>query len=259
MLKLLFLPGALFLLVILFRVVIPYISTAPWKRLIDSALYHRSRKEYDKSDMLLQKAVSKYPGQPEVYLDYFLNYGDEGNLKDRFEILMKGYQITADRVLAFFIGSTYLEHGLFTEAEKYLSTEESRKYMLETGITLLPELYYEKGDYARAEEEYVDFYSGLYKNDRNFSDTLKEMSPKDLITLALIRKASDGDYMSIMNLAPKTSVHSGMSWRDLLTSLQEKFKSLNPAVSGITGDPGDFNRKRRDYFQTRIKLIESYL
>jgi len=70
--KLLFLPGALFLLVILFRVVIPYFSVAAWKRLIDSALYHRSRGENVKSDILIDKALKKYPSQPEVYLDYFL-------------------------------------------------------------------------------------------------------------------------------------------------------------------------------------------
>ena len=259
MLKLLFLPGALFLLVILFRVVIPFVSTAPWKRLLDSARYHRQRKEMFKSDRLLEKAVEKYPDQPEVYLEFYLNYSESDNLKRRFEIIKKGFEITGDTVLGFFIGSTYLEHGHYTEAEKLLTSVEIRDYMIKKGITLLPELYYEQGNYQKAEAEFELFYRELYNDDRDFSELLKEMSPQDLMMLALIRKATGGDHFSIMAYAPKTSVHSNMSWRDLLSVLQDKLKALSPAVISITGDPGEFNRRRRDYFQSRIQLIESYL
>ncbi|MDC7227066.1 MAG: hypothetical protein PQJ61_09925 [Spirochaetales bacterium] len=259
MLKLLFLPGALFLLVIFFRVVVPYISTAPWKRIIDSALYHRTRKEFDKSDALLKKAVTKYPKQPEVYLDYFLNFSGSENLKDRFEVITEGYKKTEDTILGFFIASTYLEHGLLSEAEALLDTEKCREYMLKKGITLLPQLYYEQKNYKKAEEEFKLFYRGLYHDEGDFEDILKEMSPQDLIMLALIKKDSGSDYLKIMGYAPKTSVHTDMSWHDLLASLHEQLKNINPAEIGITGDPGEFNRRRKEYFTSRIKLIESYL
>ena len=259
MLKLLFLPGALFLLVILFRVVIPQISTAPWKRLLDNARYHRHRKEMDKSDKLLEKAVLKYPERPEVYLEYFLNNSDSADLKKRFDIISAGYKKTGDPVLRFFIGSTYLEHGLFSDADRHLDNPGCREYMLSKGITLLPELYYEQGDYDKAETEFEDFYRRLYNDDRDFNELLSEMSPQDLIMIALIKKAAGEDYKTIMDFAPKTSVHSNMSWRDFLSVLHGKLNSLDPATIGIQGDAGEFNRKRREYFQSRIQLIESYL
>ncbi len=259
MLKLLFLPGALFLLVIFFRVVVPYISTAPWKRLIDSALYHRSRKEIDKSDSLLIKALHKYPMQPEVYLEYFLNYSEAENIKSRFDVIFDGYQKTNDVILGFFIGSTYLEHGELENAEQLLDTEICREYMLKRGITLLPELYFEMGDYPKAEKEFLSFYRELYNSEGNLDDMLAELSPQDLVMLALIRKKSGGDYLSVMNYAPKSSIHSDMSWQDLLTSLQDKFIKLKPASTGLSGDPGEFNRRRKEYYQSRIQLIESFL
>ena len=259
MLKLLFLPGALFLLVILFRVVIPFVKTAPWKRILDNARYHRHREEMEKSDILLEKAVSKYPDRPEVYLEYYLNHSDSGNLKKRFDVILSGWTNTGDVILAFFIGSTYLEHGLFKEAAEYLDTPECRDYMLKKGITLLPELYFEQGNLERAEREFRLFYENLYNDGESFEKVLSELSPRDLITLALIRKESGDEYRAIMDYAPRTSVHSNMSWRDFLSVLQDKLKSLSPATTGITGDPGDFNRKRREYFQSRINLIESYL
>ncbi len=259
MLKLLFLPGALFLLVILFRVIIPFVSTAPWKRMIDSALYHRTRKETEKSDKLLEKALQKYPNRPEVYLEYFLNYSESQNLKNRFEVLSDGFRKTDDSVLCFFIGSTYLEHGMFSDAEKHLDSPKCREYMLKKGISLLPELYYEKSNYKKAEEEFILFYQDLYSVKGDLDKLLPEMSPQDLIMLAMIRKAAGGDHEAVMNNAPKSSVHSDMSWYDLLTALQEKLKKLEPAVISITGDAGEFNRRRKDYFQSRIDLIESYL
>ncbi|HAK45119.1 MAG TPA: hypothetical protein DCO79_04255 [Spirochaeta sp.] len=260
MLKLILLPGALFLLVIFFRVFVPHLKTAPWKRLIDSALYHRSRKETEKSDALLDKALNKFPMQPEVYLDYFLNYSEAENLKDRFEIISEGYRKTNDVILGFFIGSTYLEHGDLEKAKDLLNSDFCRNYMLEKGFTLLPELYYELGDYKKAEEEFEDFYRSLYDEYGNdFAETLEEMSPQDLIMLALIRKTSGTDYLSIMKHAPKSSIHSDMSWQDHLSDLQERLKKLNPASVGISGDPGVFNKRRKEYFSKRIQLIQSYL
>ncbi|MBI9106946.1 MAG: hypothetical protein JEZ04_09400 [Spirochaetales bacterium] len=259
MLKLLFLPGAIFLLVIFFRVVIPFISTAPWKRLIDSALYHRSREETAKSDALINKALLKYPDRPEVYLEYFLNYSESENLKKRFEVISNGYKRTNDVILGFFIGSTYLEHGKYSEAAALLDSPECRKYMIKKGITLLPELYFEQGNFSKAEEEFESFYRELYSDDGDFEKILEEMSPQDLIMLALIRKNSGSDYQKIMGYSPKSSIHSDMSWQDLRTALQDKLKNLKPAAVAISGDPGEFNRRRREYFQSRINLIESYL
>lgn len=258
MLKLLFLPGALFLLVIFFRVVVPYISTAPWKRMIDSALYHRTRKETEKSDALLEKALRKYPNRPEVYLEYFLNYSESQNLKNRFDVLSEGFEKTGDAVLSFFIGSTYLEHGMFSDAEKHLDSPECRDYMLNKGVTLLPQLYYEENNYPKAEEEFNLFYQNLYSL-KNVDELFNEMSPQDLIMLAIIRKKAGEDYKTVMDFAPKSSVHSDMSWQDLLSSLQDKLKKLSPAEISITGDAGEFNRRRKDYFQSRIDLIQSYL
>lgn len=197
--------------------------------------------------------------RPEVYLDYFLNYGESEDLKKRFEIISEGYNKTNDVILAFFIGSTYLEHGKYAEAASLLESPECREYMLKKGITLLPELYYEQGDFIKAEKEFESFYRTLYNDDGEFEKILSGMSPQDLITLALIRNSSGGDHLRIMGYAPKSSIHADMSWQDLRAALQDKLKKLKPAAVGITGDPGEFNRKRREYFQSRINLIESYL
>jgi len=75
----------------------------------------------------------------------------------------------------------------------------------------------------------------------------------------LIRKSAGSDYVKIMDCASKSSIHSDMSWQDLHSALQDKLNNLKPAAVGITGDPGEFNRKRKEYFQNRINLIESYL
>ena len=197
--------------------------------------------------------------QPEVYLDYFLNYSGSENLKDRFEVLKTGYEKTKDTVLCFFIASTFLEHGMLSEAEELLDTEDCRDYMLQRGITLLPQLYYEQKNYNKAEEEFESFYRKLYNDNGAFDKLLEEMSPQDLIMLALIKKDSGKNHLEIMKYAPKSSVHTDMSWQDLRSSFQEKLKNINPAEVGITGDPGEFNRRRKEYFQKRIQLIESYL
>ncbi len=260
MLKFLFLPGALFLGVILLRVVIPYISTAGWKRLLDSSRYAKFHKDFPKADKLLEKAVEKYPGQPEVYLEYFLNHSDTKNIAQRFSILKNGYEKTKDTALAFFLGSTYLEHGDFESAEFYLSSPECRAYMQARRLTLLPQLYYEQGRHTEAENEFIDFYSNLFGiAKKDFENSLDRLSPQELLTLAMIKKESGSDYSEILELAPKSSFHSDMSWKDLLQSLKESFNALEPAVTGINGDPGEFNRRRKDYYSRRIQLIESYL
>lgn len=55
----------------------------------------------------------------------------------------------------------------------------------------------------------------------------------------------------------KFSYH--LSWKDYLALLKEQFEELKPAVTGIMGGAGEFNRRRREYFQERIRLVESYL
>lgn len=259
MLKLLFLPGAIFLVVILFRVIIPNLKIAPWKRMIDDAAYHRHRDNFTKSDEIIEKAIRRFPDKPQVYLDFFLNHSDSSNLKQRFEVLMDGYAKTGDTILAFFIGSTYLEHGQYDKALEYLDTDECRNYMLKKGTTLIPEIYLGKKDFKKAEEEYIAFYSELYGKKDDLSDLLSEMSPQDLVLLALIKKEAGEEYNSIMDSAPKSSVHTNMSWVDLLKAFQDKLSNLKPAKTGIDGDAGEFNRKRREYFQSRIALIQSYL
>ena len=260
MLKFLFLPGALFLGVILLRVVIPYISTSGWKRILDSARYSRFHKDFNKADRLLEKAVEKYPNQAEVYLEYFLNHSDSTNLEHRFKILNRGYEKTKDTALSFFLGSTYLEHGEFDKAIFHLNGKECRNYMKARRLTLLPQLYYEQGRYSAAEKEFIDFYSDLFGiENAEFESNLDRLSPQELLTLAMIKKESGFEYSKILNLAPKSSFHSDMSWKDLLQSLKESFNALEPAVTGIDGDPGEFNRRRKEYYSRRIRLIESYL
>ena len=197
--------------------------------------------------------------RPEVYLDYFLNYGESDDLKKRFDVISEGYNKTQDVTLEFFIGSIYLEHGQLSEASALLEKPECRAYMIQKGVSLLPELFFEQGDYSKAESEFESYYRTLYKDDGDFKQILSGMSPQDLIMLALIRKSSGGDHLEVMGYAPKSSIHADMSWQDLRTSLQDKLKKLKPASIGITGDPGEFNRRRKEYFQSRINLIESYL
>ena len=147
--SILFLPGLLFLLVILFRVIVPLLKTPGWQRLLERARYLRHKGEDEKGDNLLQNAVEKYPRQPEVYLEYFLNHSNSKDLKGRFAILQKGFEQTKNRAIAFFIGSGYLEEGMFAEASEYLEAPGCREYLLEKRIPLLPQFYYEQGDYQQ--------------------------------------------------------------------------------------------------------------
>ena len=255
----LFLPGAIFLLVIFFRVALPLMKNPAWKRLIDDARYERSRENWSKSDLLLEKAIEKYASIGQVYLEYFLNYSDSANLQKRFLLLLEGYKKTGDTVLAFFIGNTYLEDGDYINALKFLKQKEIISYMEEKHIPLLAQLYYEEGDYNKASLEYEQFYRTVFNDKRPLNEMLSEQGASDLILYALISHDSDKDWKSIMSLIPKSSIHIESSWRDYMDKLQNQLKNLKPAVTGINGDPGEFNRKRKLYYTSRINLIQSWL
>ncbi len=257
--SILFLPGVLFLLVILFRVIVPLLKTPGWQRLLQQARYLRHKGEAERGDQLLQNAVEKYPQQPEVYLEYFLNHSNSKDLKGRFAILQKGFEQTKNRAIAFFIGSGYLEEGMFSEAAEYLEAPGCREYLLEKRIPLLPQFYYEQGDYKRARKEYLAFYRKVFTDVRDEEELLKLQSPQELILFALIQKSLDLSWGRTMALIPKKGVHADMSWKDYLALIKEQFEELKPAATGIRGDAGEFNRRRREYFEERISLVESYL
>ena len=258
-LSILFLPGVLFLLVILFRVIVPLLKTPGWQRLLQQVRYLRHKGEAEKGDRLLQKAVEKYPRQAEVYLEYFLNHSNSEDLKGRFAILQKGFEQTKNRAIAFFIGSGYLEEGMFSEAVEYLEAPGCREYLLEKRIPLLSQLYYEKGDYKRARKEYLAFYRKIFTDVRGEEELLKLQSPQELILFALIQKSLDLSWSRTMALIPKKGVHADMSWKDYLSLIKEQFEELKPAATGIRGNAGEFNRRRREYFRERIRLVEGHL
>ncbi len=257
-LSILFLPGGLFLLVIFFRVAMPAIKLPAWKRRLQKAQYERLRKNFDKSDRILSQALEKFPDRPDVYLEYFLVHSASEDLQHRFEVLRAGYERTKSADLAFFIGSAYLEEQMFDQAETYLSKEGVDNYIRNKKVPLLAQLYYEKAEFLRAEEEYLRFHRQLGPRAGD-DELLGALSAQDLCLLVLIRKALGADWRHTMSLVPKSSVHSDMSWKDYLSLLQEQYSKLKPATTGIQGDPGAFNRHRREFFQERIKLIESYL
>ncbi|MCK5198306.1 MAG: hypothetical protein KAR21_08145 [Spirochaetales bacterium] len=255
----LFLPGAIFLLVIFFRVVLPLLKNPAWKRLIDDARYERSRENSGKSDLLLEKAIKKYASIGQVYLEYFLNYSDSSDLQKRFLLLLEGYKNTGDTVLGFFIGNTYLEEGDYINALNFLKQIEIVNYMKDKHIPLLAQLYYEEGDYNKASLEYEQFYRTVFNDKRPLNELLSEQSASDLILYSLIIHEAGGEWESVMSLIPKSSVHIESSWRDYLDQLQNQLKNLKPAITGINGDPGEFNRKRKLYYTSRINLIQSWL
>lgn len=251
-------PGGLFLLVIFFRVVLPYLKTPPWKRLLDNARYERHAERFEKSDSLLEKALHKFPDRPEVYLDFFLNHSSSEDLKRRVAVLSRGFERTGDTALAFFLGNAYLEHGKFDQARTYLDTPECRAYMAEHRIPLFAQLLYEEGSYEQAEKEFLSFYQGVF-NTKGKEKTLEDLSAQELSLYVLIVKAMHGDWRSYMERIPKTSFHSDMSWKDYLRMLREEYGNLKPAVTGIDGAVSEFNRRRNEYFRERISLVESYL
>ncbi|MBN2048910.1 MAG: hypothetical protein JW760_00585 [Spirochaetales bacterium] len=252
-------PGALFLLVIFFRVVLPYLKNPRWKRLLDSARYERSREHEEKSDELLEKAILRFPQQPQVYIEYFLNHTDAGNIQRRVEILLQGYEETQDTALAFFLGNAYLEHGEFSTAGQYLNTPQCREYMVEHRIPLYAQLLYEEGHYEEAEKDFLDFYRRVFPSTDTQENVLDDLSAQELSLYVLILKAGGKDWRSVMDRVPKTSVHSDMGWKDYLSLLQDEQRKLKPAVTGINGDPAVFNRRRASYFSERIKLVQQYL
>jgi tetratricopeptide (TPR) repeat protein len=258
-LSILFLPGGLFLLVIFFRVAMPAIKLPAWKRRLQKAQYERLRKNFGKSDSILAGALEKFPDRPDVYLEYFLVHSASEDLQHRFEVLRAGYERTKSADLAFFIGSAYLEEQMFDQAETYLRKEGVETYIRNKKVPLLAQLYYEKAEFPRAEEEYLRFYRQLEPEAADEAELLGALSAQDLCLYVLIRKALGADWRQTMSLVPKSSVHSDMSWKDYLSLLQEQYSKLKPATTGIQGDPGAFNRHRREFFQERIQLIESYL
>ena len=254
--KLLYLPGLLFLLVTFFRVLLPILKTPAWKRIIDSARYERVKK---KSDKLLLKAVEKYPDQPAVYLEYYLNHSDSGDLQSRFEILKKGWEQTQDTTLSFFIGSAYLEEGELEAASKHLETAEVKDYISRKHVFLLPLLYRDQNRLKEAEEEFWDFHGVKKTNEKGKAEALSAMSAQDMIPLALILKDQSRDWRKIMASAPVKSVHSDMSWTDYRNQLEESLSQLQEARTGISGPPERFNQKRRQFYQERLSLIDEYM
>ncbi|MFP4178943.1 MAG: tetratricopeptide repeat protein [Spirochaetaceae bacterium] len=252
---LLLLPGLLFLLVIFFRVVLPLIKTPGWKRAIDDANYHRHRENYEKADSILEKGVNKFTDSPEIYLEYFLYHSDNRNLKHRFEVLLKGWEKTRSPALAFFIGSAYLEDGNLKKAQEFLEMSETRTYMTEKRFPLLAQMYYEKGEYKKAEEE---FYRVMLNRETGI-EMLEDLSPDELVLLALIKRKKGEDWKKIMEGAPKSGVQVSMTWKDYLKTLTEKTRELSPAQTGIEGDPSSFNKGRKDYYNERIHIVENYL
>lgn len=252
---LLLIPGFLFLLVIFFRVVLPMIKTPSWKRAINDAVYQRHRENYEKADAILEKAVNKFTDRPEIYLEYFLYHSDNRNLKHRFEVLLKGWEKTRSPALAFFIGSAYLEDGNIQKAQEFLEKPETRTYMSEKRFPLLAQMYYEKGEYEKAEEE----FNRVMLNEENGIENVEDLSPDELVLLALIKQEKGEDWKTVMQGAPKSGIQASMTWKDYLKTLNEKTRELTPAQVGIEGDPGSFNKRRKDYFNERIHIVRNYL
>ena len=252
-------PGALFLLVVFFRVGLPFIKNPAWKRTIDNARYYRHMEKTEKSDTLLEKAVQKYPERPEVYAEYFLNHSNSRDLRQRMEVLLTGFGKTGDTALAFFIGNGYLENGDFESARRYLDTETCREYMIQRKIPSFAQLLYDEGRFEEAESEFLDFYRKVFRTSDTGPEILDDLSAQELALYILILKAQDKAWRGVMERIPRTSVHSDMGWKDYLALLKDEYGALRPAVTGISGDPSEFNRRRNEYFKERIKLVESFL
>jgi len=258
-LYLLYLPGALFLLVVLFRVVVPWFRSPGWRRMINSAMYKRYRGDMEASNLILEKAIKRYPMRPEVYIEYFLHYDDRGNLQRKYEVLKEGFEKTENPAIGFFLGSGYLENGDYENASRFLLREDVRRYMLEKQIPLIVQYYYKRGEYRRAKAEYIDFYRRVYPHFKSFDELLSSLSPQELIDYVLILKALGERYTEVMDKLPIKSIRSEGGWKDYLSILRKEYEKLKPAVKGIEGDPGRFNRERKNYYEERISLIESYI
>lgn len=256
--KLLYLPGLLFLLVIFFRVILPLLKTPGWKRSLDAARYERAKKNFP-SPIVLEKAVDKYTDQPAVYLEYYLNHSNAADLQNRFSVLLKGHERTHDTALAFFMGSAYLEEGDWERAEAILEQPDIKNYLSEKHIFLLPLLYMEKQDWQKAEEAFWDYHRINPQNIKARDESLCSMSAQDLLPLVLIQRARGKDWKQTMAILPIKSVHSDMSWNDYREQLVERLESLKEASTGIQGSPDRFNRRRRDFFNERLALVDEWI
>lgn len=257
--KLLFLPGILFLLVIFFRVLLPLIKTPGWKRALNNARYERSRKNMEKSDKILFKAITSFPNQPAVYLEYYLNHSKSNDLKERFEVLYKGWENTKDTTLAFFIGSAYLEEGMLDKAEEFLEMPQVNEYVKAQHIFLLPQLYIDQEKWVAAEEAYWEYHNLDKEDKKERMSSLSGMSAQDVIPLIQILKAQDKNWQEVMKLIPAKSFHSSMSWSDLKDQLTENIASMEKAETGISGSPKSFNKRRETFFQDRLNLVEEWI
>jgi len=257
--KLLFLPGILFLLVIFFRVFLPMIKNPAWKRALNNARYERSRKKMEKSDSILKKAISSYPNQPEVYLEFYLNHSKSTDLKERFDALYKGWENTKDTTLAFFIGSAYLEEGILDKAEEFLEMPAVHDYVKAQHIFLHPQLYIDQKRWEDAEKSFWDFHNLTKADKKERMSSLSEMSALDVIPLITILKAQNKNWQEVMQLIPVKSFHSTMSWVDLRAQFKENLSTLQKAKTGIHGSPENFNRRRKSFFQERLDMVEDWI
>jgi len=253
------LPGVLVLGIVVRKIGLPRLKKTGWKRIIDQSEKLRARGDFIKSDGVLEKGLDKYPQCPELYVHYYLWHSNAGDLAKKFRVLERGYRQTSDPALAFFMGVSYLEEGDFIKARAFLQTAASRRYMIEKRIPLLVQLYYEEGDFKKAEKAYIDFYREIYEDISEPRDMLALQSPQDLILYVLIQKALKKPWWDTMGLAPVTGVHADMGWQDYLFKLREEMNNLKPAVTGIYGWPERFNERRREFYRRRIDLIETYI
>jgi len=189
-------------------------------------------------------------------LEYYLNHSDSTDLQSRFSILKTGWEKTGSVPLGFFLGAALLEEGDLEEAESFLLREDIADYQRTRRIGLTVQLWMEKGDYLRAEETYFQVYdpSGLPEE-----EALAGITAQDLLPLILIRKAAGRDWQGLLNRIPRSSIHTDMSWQDCLAGMKDQRSALKPARTGIHGDAGRFNRRRKAYYDERIALIEAHL
>ncbi|MBI9102554.1 MAG: hypothetical protein JEY99_09075 [Spirochaetales bacterium] len=254
--KLLFLPGILFLFVIFFRVILPLIKTPAWKRALNSARYERVQKNMEKSDRYLTLAVNKYPNEPAVYLEYYLNHSESQDLFSRFETLHKGWELTKDTALEFFIGSVYLEEGDFEKAAAILEKPEIVDYTSSRHIFIHPLLYMDMGDYDKALEEYWKFHGVNPANEAEIQAAISSQSAQDLLPLVMIQRSTGGPWLETMKNVPAKSMHSDMSWTDYEKQLKEQLKNLKPAKTGIFGSPERFNARRKKFYNERLDIVK---
>ena len=253
---LLYVPGILFLLVILFRVVLPLIKEPRWKRLIDSARYQRNKENPKKSDDLLAKAVSSAPERPEPVMEYYLNYSDPGDLQHRFKVLHEGWKRTGDTPLAFMVGSAYVEEGELETAEHILGEAKVLDYMRKRRVFVYVHLLRELGKLDDAEKAY---FTVLGHTRMNKEQTLDEQTALDLCPYLFLLKSRGEDPSPVMERIPLTSVRSDMGWADLQLQFQEMKEASRLARTGIHGPAEAFNRRREAFLEDHLNLIKAHI